>query len=108
MLYRLYPRPLGVRVRRRRVVGGLNLVSSARFGQPERLEALAFGLATDSGGRLDASAAELMRLAKGDRNALTGALRRIEWRQLDRPSDLAEKAAELLRAALACVPWGRA
>jgi hypothetical protein len=65
----------------------------------DRLVARAFALAIDPAAVSTESAA-VRRLADADHDALRRALEHLEWRYVDRPSRIAESAADVLRLAL--------
>jgi hypothetical protein len=65
----------------------------------DRLVARAFALAIDPAA-VSAESTAVRHLARADPDALRRALQRVEWRYVDRPSRIAEAAADILRLAL--------
>jgi hypothetical protein len=81
----------------------MTVVSELGRGQPslpDRLVARALALSVDPATSLDSTTTALISLARGNRELLERALRRVRARGVDRPSRLTARAADLLQVAL--------
>jgi hypothetical protein len=84
-------------------VVAMTVVSELGRGQPslpDRLVARALALSVDPATSSDSTTAALISLARGNRELLERALRRVRARGVDRPSRLTARAADLLQVAL--------
>ena len=84
-------------------LASMTAVSEVGRGQPslaDRVVARALALSVDPAASSDATAEILISLARGNRELLERALRRVRARGVDRPSRLTAPAVELLQVAL--------